>query len=71
MKTPFKYLEHGHMTKKNFSGTFQKKFFSDFSRFFGLFFDKNSNFGQKSVFVTLFTAKYILIDMPYYHNFFF
>ena len=69
MKTPFTYLEHGYMTKKIFLGPF-KNFFLGFFTFFWLFFDENSKFGQKSVFLTLFTTKYILIDMPYYHNFF-
>ena len=47
-----------------------KKNFPDFWRFFWDFFEKISDFGQKSIFLPLFTTKYKLIEILYYHNIF-
>ena len=47
-----------------------EKFFFRFLTFFLDFFDKISDFGQKSVFLPLFTTKYKLIEILYYHNIF-
>ena len=58
------------MTDGKFFLEHSKKFFPGFLTFFWHFFDKISDFEQKSVFSPLFTVIYKLIEMPCSHDIF-
>ena len=58
------------MTDGKFFLEHSKNFFPGFLTFFWHFFDKISDFEQKSVFSPLFTVTYKLIEMPCSHDIF-